>query len=190
VLARENCAYSIGANLAVGERNLFKLERGILSHLSLKEGEVKYFTFKHLSESPFKILSLHKYGRVEMYLNQTNQEEVANFMTLKKVSYQDFQFRSEHKNRLLLNDTNRFFCQGCHYLLAVVAVKHTESSLYLGDEITKVPLSSDKVLNDILSEPSSTTRGEFYPMENGVLEVKVHSGKVEVTINYKDQEVK
>jgi hypothetical protein len=27
-------------------------------------------------------------------------------------------------------------------------------------------------LNNILSEPWSTTRGELYPLENGVLEVK------------------
>ena len=38
VNARENCAYSIGADLISGERNIFKLERGILGHLSLQDG--------------------------------------------------------------------------------------------------------------------------------------------------------
>ena len=38
VNARENCAYSIGADLMTGQRNVFKLERGILGHLSLQEG--------------------------------------------------------------------------------------------------------------------------------------------------------
>lgn len=59
----------------------------------------------------------------------------------------------------MLNDTSKYFCKGCLYILAVVASKHTESSLYLGDDQTKVPLSGEKVLNDILPETSTTTQG-------------------------------
>ncbi len=64
------------------------------------------------------------------------------------------------------------------YILAVVAAKHTEASLFLGDELTKIPISEEKVINDILPDAGSSTKGEFYPLEKGILEVKVHSGKV------------
>lgn len=71
--------------------------------------------------------------------------------------------------------------------MAVFANKHTESSLYLGDEMTKIPLTQEKVLNDILPVAGSATQAEFYPIPEGVLNVKVHSGKIEVKISYKDQ---
>ena len=72
------------------------------------------------------------------------------------------------------------FCKGCLYVLAVHAKKHTESSIFLGDEDTKIPLSEEKVLNDILPKQNMVTRGQFYYYENGILEVKVHSGKLQV----------
>jgi hypothetical protein len=40
-----------------------------------------------MSESPFKILSLHKYGSVDFYLNETNPEDVGTLMQQKTVNY-------------------------------------------------------------------------------------------------------
>ena len=62
------------------------------------------------------------------------------------------------------------------YLLGVVAKGPTESSLFLGDSETKIPISEEKVINDILPEVGSSTIGEFYPMEKGIMDIKIHSG--------------
>jgi hypothetical protein len=46
------------------------------------------------------------------------------------------------------------------------------------------------VINDILPSVDSFTRAEFYPMEKGIMEVIVHSGKLEVRVDYKEQSFK
>lgn len=74
--------------------------------------------------------------------------------------------------------------------MAVHAKKHTESSIFLGDEDTKIPMSEEKVLNDILPKQNMVTRGQFYYYEKGILEVKVHSGKLQVEIIFKQQSLK
>jgi hypothetical protein len=137
----------------------------------------------------FKILSLHKYGYVNFFLNKTTNNDVADIMKGKKVDYKTFEFEGEKKNRLFLNSSHSLFCKGCLYILAVVAVKPTESSLFLGDGETKIPVSEEKVINDILPEVGSTTLGEFYPMEKGVLELKIHSGEISLQIKYRGDSV-
>lgn len=76
------------------------------------------------------------------------------------------------------------------YILAVHAKKHTVSSIFLGDEQTKIPLSEEKVLNDILPKKNTISRGELYFIEKGIVEVKVHSGKLQLELNYKNQNLK
>ena len=109
------------------------MQRGILSRLNLKEGEIKHFTFKHLSPSFFKILSLHKYGNVRFYLNRTSPEIVTKIMKGDNIDPDYLEYEAEKKNRLLINPNHKMFCKGCLYLLTVKAMKTTESSLYLGD---------------------------------------------------------
>ena len=55
-----------------------------------------------------KILSLHVYGRVEIYLNKTNEE------TLKKIkegdlNYKDFKMKGQYMNRLVLTKLVNLF---------------------------------------------------------------------------------
>ena len=76
-----------------------------------------------------------------------------------KVDLFDMEYESEKKNRLLVDPKDKIFCKGCLYLLAVQAIKNTESSLYLGDEETKIPISEEKVINDILPNINSLTLG-------------------------------
>lgn len=71
VKARKNCAYTITAALTQGKNHIVKLQRGVLGYCSLIEDEVKFFMFKHFSEKPLKVISLHKYGQVQFYLNKT-----------------------------------------------------------------------------------------------------------------------
>lgn len=51
-------------------------------------------------------------------------------------------------------------------------------------------MSESKVINDILPKSGMSTRGEFSYLAKGVLEVKVHSGKLQVEILFKDQSQK
>lgn len=39
--------------------------------LSLKDGEIKFFIVRHISNTSFKIQSLEKYGSIKIYANQT-----------------------------------------------------------------------------------------------------------------------
>lgn len=41
-----------------------------------------------------------------------------------------------------------------------------------------------------MPKKNAITRGELYFIEKGIVEVKVHSGKLQVEINYKDQSLK
>jgi hypothetical protein len=41
------------------------------------------------------------------------------------------------------------YCDGCYYIVGVVALKVTESTLFYGDEDTPLPIR-DKVINDII----------------------------------------
>jgi len=71
-----------------------KLQRGALGYQNLKEGEVKYFTFRHLSDKAFKIISLHKYGHVEMYLSKTTPQGVVDLMNQPKINHKSFNYHS------------------------------------------------------------------------------------------------
>jgi len=73
VKARKSCAYTIVASLSSdkNKNRLTKLVHGSLGYANMEEEEVKFYTFRHLSERAIKILSLHNYGHVEFYLNKT-----------------------------------------------------------------------------------------------------------------------
>lgn len=90
-------------------------------------------------------------------------------MKKEKINLEEFSYHSDFKNRLVLDKSKPEFCKGCYYLLAVHAKKHTESSIFLGDESTKIPLSESKVINDILPRQGMVTRGEFSYLSKGVL---------------------
>jgi hypothetical protein len=64
VRARKSCAYTIIASLSTGKTHITKLQRGNLGSFNMEENATKFYTFKHLSDQAFKVLSLHKYGQV------------------------------------------------------------------------------------------------------------------------------
>jgi hypothetical protein len=63
-----------------------------------------------------------------------------------------------------------------------VASKNTESTLFFGDETTPIPIR-EKVLNDIILKTGEKVKGEYYGSEEGSMEVRVHSGKLRVTLS-------
>ena len=141
VKARRNCAYSITASLSSGNHHVTKLMRGVMGYSNMEEGEVKFFTFRHMSEQPLKVLSLHTFGHVEMYLNKTTPEKVVSLMKSDRIDHRNFAIHGEHKNRVMLDKSKKEFCKDCFYVLAVEARKHTESSIFLGDSETYIPIS-------------------------------------------------
>lgn len=64
----------------------------------------------------------------------------------------------------------------------MVASKNTESTLFFGDETTPIPIR-EKVLNDIILKTGERVKGEYYGSEEGSMEVRVHSGKLRVTLS-------
>ena len=50
-----------------------------------------------------------------------------------------------------------------------MARKHTESSIFVGEDETKVPLTEEKVLNDILTKTNDITKAEMYRLDEGAL---------------------
>lgn len=60
-----------------------------------------------------------------------------------------------------------------------MAVKHTESSLFYGDENTAVPIR-DKRFNDIIPKKGTIVKGEYYGEAKSQYEVRVISGKLRV----------
>lgn len=106
VRARKNCAYSITATLTQGKNHIVKLERGVLGYCNLMENETKLYTFKHLSDQAFKVISLHKYGYVDFYLNKTSADGILQIMKKETINPEDFTFHSDFKNRLILDKSN------------------------------------------------------------------------------------
>lgn len=103
VRARKTCAYTVTAALTQGKSHIVKLERGVLGYCNLAENEIKLYTFKHLSDQAFKVISLHKYGHVEFYLNKTTPDEIVALMRQEKVDLDAFTYHSDFKNRLILD---------------------------------------------------------------------------------------
>lgn len=67
---------------SIGNAKIAKLARGMAgSALNIKEGEVRYFTFKHVSGKGFKIISLHLYGHLKMYLNKSSPKGISEMLS-------------------------------------------------------------------------------------------------------------
>lgn len=90
---------------------------------------------------------------------------------------------------LLLTPEQSLFCKDCYYLLAVVASKNTKATLYLADDQTTMPISPEKTLSDMLLREGDYTRGSFYDLYNGTIEVNVHEGKLSVMFTFNDRTI-
>ena len=69
--------------------------------------------------------------------------------------------KGQYMNRLVLETTNPIFCDNCSYIIAVVAEKVTESTLFYGNSKTPIPIR-DKVINDIMLKKGDIVLGEYY----------------------------
>lgn len=68
------------------------------------------------------------------------------------------------------------FCTDCHYLIYIKAEALTETTIFMGDENSKVSLTPGKVLYDEFDEMNVTSLATYYKVSSGKMMVKVHSG--------------
>lgn len=101
-----------------------------MGYVKLQQGEVKYFIIHRLTSNPFKILSIHVYGDIEFYINRTTTDEITKLVNEKSIAYEKFKIKGEHNNRLLMEEN---LCENCYYILACVAKRNSDTSIYLGD---------------------------------------------------------
>jgi hypothetical protein len=78
---------------------------------------------------------------VQLYLNKTNPHDLSVLMQKPTIPHANFTTVSDKYSQLTLDKKSKEFCKGCYYILAVEAVKHTEGSVFLGDDETKIPLA-------------------------------------------------
>jgi hypothetical protein len=184
VEAHQDCLYTLA--VSDNSNQVLQLERGKFGFLNLARGEVKYFFVREVQAQAYlKFLSLHVYGRVEFYLNHTSSSALQTFRS-ENADPSTFQFKGQYINRLVLEQDNVLFCEGCSYLLAVVAQKVTRSTLFFGDGRTPLPIR-DKVINDIILTGGQVVKGEYYGQLRLELQVKVHSGRLRLSLRKGDQ---
>jgi len=94
--------------------------------------EIKYFIITTTKCEYIKLLSLHVYGSVDIYLNKTDFTAIKQFKK-DNINFTKFNKKGQYMNRLVLSSKDEIFCEGCYYLIAVVANKLTESTLFYGD---------------------------------------------------------
>jgi hypothetical protein len=50
-----------------------------------------------------------------------------------RISYKEFVYKSEHPNLIELSRTDKIFCDSCDYILAIYALKSTQTTLFIVD---------------------------------------------------------
>ena len=95
-----------------------------LANLNLLKDEIRYFIIQTAKCEYIKLLSLHIYGSVDIYINKT---DITGIKQLKKdkIDYTKFSKKGQYMNRLVLSRKDEIFCEGCFYLVAVAARKLT-----------------------------------------------------------------
>lgn len=63
-------------------------------------------------------------------------------------------------------------------------MKNTDTSIYLGDNDSFLPISEKKSINDLLKHKGDSLKGYYYDVQDTKLKVKVHSGKLSVKVKY------
>lgn len=72
------------------------------------------------------------YGKVEIYINKTTINSIKQFSSSNN-NISMFSRKGQFMNRLILTNKDDLYCDHCLYIVAVVALKVTESTLFYGD---------------------------------------------------------
>lgn len=71
-------------------------------------------------------------------MNRTTTDEITKLVNEKTIKYEKFKIKGEYKNRLLMEEN---LCENCYYILACVAKKNSDTSIYLGDKDSFLSIS-------------------------------------------------
>ena len=96
-----------------------------------------------------------------------------------KLFPKDFAFRSEYKNSIFIDKTDERFCSDCYYLIMIEAERQTESSIFMGDAQSVIPIGN-KILFDEIHGEDTISKTKFYNVKPGKLMVKVHAGSIKI----------
>jgi hypothetical protein len=99
VEASSDCPFSLTATDSSNE--LVSLEKGRFGYLNLAKDQSKYFLIRADSAQYIKLLSMHLYGKVEIYLNRTNSRGIQKFDSASSHP-KDFTMKGQFMNRLVL----------------------------------------------------------------------------------------
>ena len=67
--ANKVCDYTI--SVLTVDSSIHRLQMGKQNILRLNSGIVEYFSFEHYNNEPFRIISVMKYGDIQLHLNQS-----------------------------------------------------------------------------------------------------------------------
>jgi len=107
--------------------------------------------------------------------------------TIDELALEKFKFKSEHKNTLSVDSSSPYFCEKCHYFIAIEALKATEATLYLVYPQTTVTLTEGHFLSDYLPKKYGYTIATYNRIEKTQISIRVYSGSLKVMAVYKDQ---
>ncbi len=96
-------------------------------------------------------------------------------------------FKTTYKNTISINSNSKDFCSNCFYIFCVQATKLTQGELFLGADNSKLTIGEKRIVFDELTNLNSSTGASFYRVSSGMVEVKVHSGKIKLEMSYSTQ---
>jgi hypothetical protein len=70
ILAKEQCDFSV--TVTSTKNKVTRIVRGTSGFLNLQAGQMKLFLIENQSTKMIKLISMHRYGHVEIYLNRTD----------------------------------------------------------------------------------------------------------------------
>jgi hypothetical protein len=92
VEAVKTCDYSL--SVLTIDSSIHNLKRGKQNLIKFPTGVVKYFSLDHYTNEPFKILSLAKYGEINIYINQSGLSVNRKSFTTEELALDKFAFKS------------------------------------------------------------------------------------------------
>lgn len=104
VEALDDCMYSI--SVSESSAHITKMQYGQFYDVRLNEDETKMFLVKHVSQKPFKILTLEKHGSLSIFANEiTVTKDLIKKAEKNEVNYENFKFKSTYRNTLVVDDS-------------------------------------------------------------------------------------
>ena len=187
VKARTVCDYTI--SVLTVDSSIHRLQMGKQNIVRLKKGAVEYFSFEHFNGEPFRIISVMKYGDIQLHLNQSGIAVDRKAFTKEELSLDKFSFRSSSSNTLTVTKDDKIYCNYCHYFLAVEAIANTEATIYLAYAETIVTLVPNRHLHDYLPKKGDYSLVKYKGHEKLGIEITVHTGAIAVNAFYKQKRV-